>query len=41
MDPDLGIVVVPEEVPEDIYPFCLVDESQRKTDDEAASKINR
>ena len=25
MDEDLGIVIEPDDLPEDIYPFCLVD----------------
>ena len=28
MDGDLGIVIEPDTLPEDIYPFCLVDDEE-------------
>ena len=28
MDGDLGIVIEPESLPEDLHPFCLVDDQE-------------
>ena len=28
MDGDLGIVIEPETLPEDLHPFCLVDDQE-------------
>lgn len=30
MDGDLGIVIEPDSLPEDIYPFCLVDDTEEE-----------